>query len=414
MTNHSEPHARPPLAADDPRISEWIDGRLTAAEAAEVERAVGESAALLRLVADLRAIKAAARLVPARSPSEGFVDRVMTAVAGPGSFASAGDAAADRVVEQEWQAIETERIAEERAEAEADLATEAGLEQSASRRAWPWLTVATALAAGLLVALVLNRPEEGSREIAKVTSDPELDRLEAASRRAAAPAAGAAAPPVAAPAAVAARQPARDEGTGVEKASQAKQADASALAAGGSGPADRALKLDDVLRQSEPQAAMAPAERGDGLAAGDAAVSEEAKADASVAAPDRPVMVTVESWTDFDRLLEAHGIAAQPLEGRAAADRADKQADWMLELSGPPARLDAFLAAAAGAGAREREAASAAKPARAAEENAAPAEAVRKRDEDAAPGGRGPAGRLLIRLVIREREPPAEEEGDKP
>jgi anti-sigma factor RsiW len=87
MTNHNDPHARPPLAADDPRISEWIDGRLSAAEAADLERAVRESPALTRLVADLRALKEAARLVPVVTPPEGFADRVLGAVVSGGGAA---------------------------------------------------------------------------------------------------------------------------------------------------------------------------------------------------------------------------------------------------------------------------------------------------------------------------------------
>ena len=166
MTNPSDPQPRPPLDADDPRLSEWIDGRLSAAEAVEVERAVLGSPALARLVDDLRAIKEAARQVPTASPPAGFADRVMEAVLSGGRAAAATDAAADRAVVQEWRSIETERIAEERAEAEADRVAETSPTLAAPGRSWPWLTIAAALAAGLLVALVLNRPQEGPQEIA--------------------------------------------------------------------------------------------------------------------------------------------------------------------------------------------------------------------------------------------------------
>ncbi|MCS5679235.1 MAG: hypothetical protein NZ603_04990, partial [Acidimicrobiales bacterium] len=104
-----------PLSPDDPRLSEWIDGRLPAAEAAAVEEAVGRSEQLSRLVADLRAIKAAAASLPAMEPPAGFVDQVMQAVA---ETSPGGDD--DRIVAEEWREIETERLAGERAEADAD------------------------------------------------------------------------------------------------------------------------------------------------------------------------------------------------------------------------------------------------------------------------------------------------------
>jgi hypothetical protein len=156
----------PPLTPDDPRLSEWIDGRLSAAEAAAVERAVSRLPELARLVADLRAIKAAARATAAASPPAGFADRVMAAVAA--DRAPRGDPAqdpSDRLVEAEWLAIEAERIAEERAEAAADLAEEIAPARAAGRRPWPWLTIATALAAGLLATVVLNFPPRGPDEV---------------------------------------------------------------------------------------------------------------------------------------------------------------------------------------------------------------------------------------------------------
>jgi hypothetical protein len=167
----------PPFSPDDPRLSEWIDGRLAPAEAADVERAVSSSPALARLVADLRALKQAARATPAASPPPGFAGRVMAAVVA--DKPARGDVASDpsdRLVEAEWRVIEAERIAEERAEAAADLEEHIAPVRATERPTWPWLTVATALAAGLLVTVVLNvpRPDPGPVEVA-LLSDREAE-----------------------------------------------------------------------------------------------------------------------------------------------------------------------------------------------------------------------------------------------
>ena len=387
MTNPSDPTTRPPLDAEDPRISEWIDGRLAAAEAAEVERAVRESPALTRLVADLQALKEAARLVPVVSPPEGFVDRVLGAVvSGGGAAARATDAESDRVVEREWRAVEAERIAEERAEAEADVAQEVTpvrqpVGGADSRGAWPWLAVGAALAAGLLLTVVLNRRDDTPREIAQVAAQPEPERF-AADRSVA----GAVSPP----GAPAARPSAQDPGPEMEKALQLRQ------------------------DQSEDAKAL-PAEL-DGLAA-----PKPAAAAGLGAAQDRPAVVTVESWTEFDRLLEAHGIEAKQLADREEGTPADPSGDWTLELTGPPAAIGAFLAAA-GEGRVARRQAAAGEQADKAEEAAAglaatanreavAKSAARQRDEEAVGGGRGEAGRVLIRLVIDQpREPNPEPE----
>lgn len=160
----TQPAEHPPLAPDDPRISEWIDGRLSAGETAEIERAVAGSPSLVRLVADLRSIKAAARLTWGVSPPAGFTERVMVALA-----AGAGGEDADRAVDDEWRAIEAERIAVERAEAAVDL-DDAVQERSAVTAVgrWPWLALAGALAAGLLVAVVLDRRPGMGRDVAMV------------------------------------------------------------------------------------------------------------------------------------------------------------------------------------------------------------------------------------------------------
>jgi hypothetical protein len=131
-------HAGLTLAADDPRIGEWIAGRLDATEAAAVAAAVAASADLTRVVAELRA----ARNAPGASNG------------GPGD-------PDDAAIEGEWRKIEAERIAEEREEAREDLLT-----PEPSRRRWPWLAFAGALAAGVIAALVLNSPKAVSRRMA--------------------------------------------------------------------------------------------------------------------------------------------------------------------------------------------------------------------------------------------------------
>jgi hypothetical protein len=211
MNAPSEPS--PPLNPDDPRLSEWIDGRLSPPEAAAVERAVNRSPELARLVADLRAVKAAARQATAASPPPGFADRVMAAVAA--DKRPPDDAASDRLVAAEWRAIEAERIAEERAEAAADLADEIAPARVAGRRPWPWLTIATALAAGLLATVVLNFPPRGPDEVQVAletdrAAEPlaENEALRSRASRKAAESKPAAAPPARA-AAVAAREPQR-------------------------------------------------------------------------------------------------------------------------------------------------------------------------------------------------------------
>ncbi|MCX7403868.1 MAG: hypothetical protein NTY87_12395 [Planctomycetia bacterium] len=162
-----------PLSLDDPRLSEWIDGRLSVSEAMDVEQAVAASTELSRAVANLRAIKKALRQIQPQLPSVGFVDRVMQAIQSlirqqQANAKSADDETADSAVAAEWQRIETERIDEERSEAledaraEEDGAIEAGsLQQPAvtqSQKRWQFAAMAGALAAGLLVTLVINMP----------------------------------------------------------------------------------------------------------------------------------------------------------------------------------------------------------------------------------------------------------------
>jgi len=385
MTNHSDPQAGQPLAADDPRLSEWIDGRLTVAEAAEVERAVRASPDLSRVVADLRAIKEATRLVPAASPPAGFVEQVMAAIAA-GDTANA-DAAADRVVAEEWRAIEAERIAEERAEAEVDR-EEAARERPAApqatpRRAWPWLAIGTALAAGLLAAVALNPPEDAPREVARVEPQAERRRL-AVEERNAVPAAGAESPP-------AAERPRATE--------------------------EFAAARDEKLRSAETRAAMPPGATGDdgkvaagevaslkaaaeNLAADRAAVPPAPAAARSGPLPAAPLIVTVGSWAEFDQLLEAHGIEARPLDGPDLESRDKAATDWNLELSGPVDGLDGFLAAAGASGLEGRLQAT-----REQAKQAAATDATADRQRELARAERKPQPNdrtLVVRLVIRQ------------
>ncbi|MFM8733644.1 MAG: hypothetical protein ACKOC8_00380 [Pirellulales bacterium] len=154
-----------PLAFDDPRISEWIDGRLSGHEAEEVARAVAASAELGRFVAELRALKEAAAGIPAAVAPRDFVQRVMAAVG-----TSALDGGEDAAVEAEWRKLEAERIEEERDEARDD-AIEA---PAPAPRRWPWVALAASLAAGVLVAAFLNLSLDRRREVAMEAPSAEL------------------------------------------------------------------------------------------------------------------------------------------------------------------------------------------------------------------------------------------------
>ena len=123
-----------PLSADDPRISEWLDGRLAPAAAAEVARAVRDSPELTRLVNDLRVIRVAVRGMPVATPPAGFPDRVM---------ASLGQ--------------------------RAEILPDGRPPKPRAWRAWPAL--AGALAAGLVVAILLSLPGRDDREVALGPAD---------------------------------------------------------------------------------------------------------------------------------------------------------------------------------------------------------------------------------------------------
>lgn len=148
-----------PLSVTDPRLSEWLDGRLPPAVAADVERQVAASPELARLVADLRRQRAALTGLPVSPVPVGFVQDVLAAVDTAG-----GLAADDAEVEEEWRRIERQRLDEEIAEAQEDAAEPP---RQTMRQQWPWLALAAALAAGMLVAVVVNRPPApGQRDVA--------------------------------------------------------------------------------------------------------------------------------------------------------------------------------------------------------------------------------------------------------
>jgi hypothetical protein len=150
-----------PLSADDPRVSEWLDGRLPEAEATQIARLVAASPELTRIVADLRRQREMLAALPASPLPAGFVEDVLAALDG------AGDAADDdAAVEAEWRRIERERLEEEIAEARAGAAEPV---DEPMRHRWPWMVLFGALAAGLLTAIVINRPGgPGDREVALV------------------------------------------------------------------------------------------------------------------------------------------------------------------------------------------------------------------------------------------------------
>jgi hypothetical protein len=113
------------------------------------------------MVADLRRQKAALAALPASPPPARFVADVLAALD------AAGDTADDDAeVEAEWRRIERERLDEEIAEARDDAAEPV---DEPMRHRWPWLALAGALAAGVLAAVVINRPGGmADREVALV------------------------------------------------------------------------------------------------------------------------------------------------------------------------------------------------------------------------------------------------------
>jgi len=59
----------------------------------------------------------------------------------------------DDAVDAEWRKLEAERIAEERDEAREDA-----LEAAPAAKRWPWWAFAAALAAGVILAMLINSP----------------------------------------------------------------------------------------------------------------------------------------------------------------------------------------------------------------------------------------------------------------
>jgi len=132
---HTPDHS--PLAADDPRISEWLDGRLAPPDAAHVERAVQASPELVALVDDLRAIRGAMRALPTDHVPASLSDSVMAAIAASPAAAPALETAANPVIAS-----------------------------SGRGRRMPWMALVGALAAGILATVVVNLPDEKGREVA--------------------------------------------------------------------------------------------------------------------------------------------------------------------------------------------------------------------------------------------------------
>ena len=149
------------MMLSDPRLSEWIDGRLSTTEAAEVEQIVRQSPELTRLANDLRAIKRALSQSKTHAPNASFVQGVMQAIDAAVEQSESGGE--NQKIADEWQHIEEQRIAEERAEAGEDASA---VEESAGRekmlpthwnRYWQILALSGALAAGVLVSIVIDK-----------------------------------------------------------------------------------------------------------------------------------------------------------------------------------------------------------------------------------------------------------------
>ena len=178
MAYFNNPTPTSTITPDDPRLSEWIDGRLGAAEAAAVERAVHASPDLMQIVDDLRANRSALGQLESQEPAAGFAESLLHSLGavgntGPRAAGHAGNPEVDPEVKAEWQRIETQRIAEEQAEAKEDSqAPRVAARPRWPLRAWQTAAMAGALAAGVLVTLVLNRPrvEQEGRETAMVSA----------------------------------------------------------------------------------------------------------------------------------------------------------------------------------------------------------------------------------------------------
>ena len=298
MNRPTPEHPASLLAFDDPRISEWIDGRLVASDADLVARAVAASPELTRFVDDLRLLKATVAEVEAAQPPAGFVRTVMEAVASE-SPVGAGD---DPAVEAEWQRLEAERIAQEIEEARDDVTS---AERQQHRPPWTWLAMLASLAAGVLVAAGLNLlPRQGGREVAMAPDGAPTRDTQAISER--------------------------DDvlwPTGSEIADKGKEAGAGAGMVAG------------VAEIKAGKAAASGAGMAPGMAAGG-----RARAEAAAAAVDELVVMVdgPRGRATLARLLEKSGLGSG--RGEAAADLEE---NWLEVAAAAPA-IEAFKAALGG------------------------------------------------------------------
>ena len=153
----------------DPRISEWLDGRLSKQEAAEIELLVRSDRHLLRDVEEIRAARILLSTVAKLKVAPDFSQSVMAAIArGVGDEISdptgspdlAGLSREDRGIEEEWRSIERQRVAAEIDEAKEDVGSSVLSAQHSDvfnvRSRWLIVPLSTALAGGLLVAFAIN------------------------------------------------------------------------------------------------------------------------------------------------------------------------------------------------------------------------------------------------------------------
>ena len=344
MAYFNNPTPTSTITPDDPRLSEWIDGRLGAAEAAAVERAVHASPDLMQIVDDLRANRSALGQLESQEPAAGFAESLLHSLGavgntGPRAAGHAGNPEVDPEVKAEWQRIETQRIAEEQAEAKEDSqAPRVAARPRWPLRAWQTAAMAGALAAGVLVTLVLNRPrvEQEGRETAMVSAPrmaarslsraaadksvvqglAEHDAIEDANRRSIVLITAADAPPTG----LRVRVRLRDE--------QGRQRLEELLAAShvriqtdefAQAKSDRKKESDEIIGGSGTPAAIdallaALSEPSDSLVL-EAVPSESAAADADTLGQSAEQKLSVEKQADFPAMAAAKAKAADPSGG---------------------------------------------------------------------------------------------------
>ena len=153
----------------DPRISEWLDGRLSKQEATEIELLVRSDQHLSRDVEEIRAARILLATVAKLKVSPDFSQSVMAAIArGVGGEISnptgspdlAGLSREDRGIEEEWRSIERQRVAAEIDEAKEDVGSSVFSAQHSDvfnvRSSWLIVPLSEALVGGLLVAFAIN------------------------------------------------------------------------------------------------------------------------------------------------------------------------------------------------------------------------------------------------------------------